>query len=317
MAAVNWESELNRSFMHYPFEFRADEDAMRVLIASKTITAPYEDHHSNISPSYFFQHTHRDGLIYEPRFVAWLLALAENFKGERIVFYDVGSLFGYFSVLANALFDEPRVVAVEPNPQSASYIRRIFAANGVKNATIHEVLLDAQKRVQRYVIASGEGIVIWPGSIRYAFMRIREMMKNTAKRMLNRVAGKTYEIYRIEVKTINTETLESILLPSDPEAIEIMKVDTEGSQALFLPSAASSLIDRSVLVLLEFDSAEKMAQFGSSNGSLVAPFLEAGYALFWCDHRRNDSKVQRLGKVLPEQEHNSLGVLIPKKFVRD
>ena len=117
------------------------------------------------------------------------------------------------------------------------------------------------------------------------------------------------------IEKIYSKTIESIMLPYSEDIIEIIKIDTEGHQAIFLPSSTKDLIRRDAIVLLELDDPSLMKSFGSSNAELIDPFLNNNYSAFWTQHRDKASEVKKILKLEDKFDCNSLVTLIPQKFI--
>ena len=105
------------------------------------------------------------------------------------------------------------------------------------------------------------------------------------------------------------------MIPYSKDTIEILKIDTEGHQAIFLPSSTANLISRNAILLLELDDPKLMKSFNSSNSELVKPFLENGYNAYWTLHRDKNSQVEKISDIKDIYDCNSLVTLIPKKFI--
>ena len=105
------------------------------------------------------------------------------------------------------------------------------------------------------------------------------------------------------------------MLPHHENEIEIIKIDTEGHQAIFLPQSIENLISRNAIVLLELDDPVLMESFNSSNNQLVKPFVDNGYHAFWTQHRDKNSDVIQINEIQSDYDCNSLVTLIPQKFI--
>ena len=60
-----------------------------------------------------------------------------------------------------------------------------------------------------------------------------------------------------------------------------------------------------------------MRKFNTTNFSLCEPFLDAGYQMFWCDHRVENEQAIAVDRTSysPSMETNSLAVLIPPNLL--
>lgn len=245
-----------------------------LTIAGRCISFPWLRLDRDLQPREWFAGKLGQGSLHEPRLIDWLVELAGRSRGP-IRFYDIGALFGFHTAIASAVFDEVEIVAVEPDPDASRYVESLGKANGIADLTVRQCLLGGQSGQAPY---RAEGF-LW----------------------VEDDAGSPVEV----------RTLHDILLRPDPAFTEILKIDAEGHQALFLSPAGEELIRREAILLLELDRPEKLAEFGTTNAAILQPFLDAGYRLGWCDHRDPVSRVEWLDSLEQRHERNSLAVLLP------
>ncbi|MCR2832557.1 FkbM family methyltransferase [Parerythrobacter lacustris] len=236
---------------------------------------------SAIEPADWLAAKHAEGAMHEPGLVAWLFALGSALGNAPVRLFDIGAAYGYFSALATLAFADIDIVAVEPDPALAGYVASVLRANRLARARVENVLLsdvagsaELDRRNFHYLPA---GTAVSPG----------------------------YARHKIEMRTL-------LDILGEPDARrDILKIDTEGWQARFLPPATPALIAREAVLLLECDRADKLAPHGGTNAQLVAPFVAAGYDLLWCDHRDPAFRVEHLPALGPGHERNALAVLLP------
>lgn len=248
-----------------------------IELAGTSLVVPHVALKRPLQPEAWFSSKFAGGKVHEPRLVDVIAELALRAGDRPVRFYDIGALFGVFAVLAAKLFAQAEVVAVEPDAEAARFIRAMAKANGISIA-VEQVLLTG---------AAGEATFAADG-FRYA--------------------------EDPDEGRLRTAALADILLPRSECIVEILKIDTEGHQALFLPQAAEELAARAAIVMLELDRPEKLAQHGSSNAAVVAPFLAQGYELWWCDHRDPKGKIERLAQLSAAEERNSLAILLAPRL---
>jgi FkbM family methyltransferase len=74
------------------------------------------------------------------------------------VLFDVGAAVGYYTVLAAPLVgDEGRVVAFEPDPKNAAYLRKHVAINRLTNVTVHQTAVGNLNGRAKFAGGSGTG----------------------------------------------------------------------------------------------------------------------------------------------------------------
>lgn len=261
------------------FEFHSE-----LRLGDAVIRFPHAKTGSALEPEDWLNTVSGEGNLHEPGLVAWLLALGRFLSKEQVRFYDLGAAYGYFTAIANVAFDHADVVAVEPNTALANYIGMLARSNNIDRLRIENTLLSD---------AAGQSEL----DVRnFLYLPIDE--------------GRADEFQR---ERVTCTTLEALLDEADG-AQEILKIDTEGWQARFLPPAASLLIEREAIILLECDTPRKIGLFGAANADMVEPFTKAGYRLFWCDHRDPAFEVIELDGFDPEHERNALVAMLPPDF---
>lgn len=253
-------------------ELRAGKEVLRF---------PHMGLGTSMEPAEWLAAKHAGGAVHEPGLVAWLFALGGALGKEPVRLLDIGAAYGYFSALAGLAFADVDIVAVEPDPALASYVAAVLRANRLARARVENLLLSDAA-----------------GSAELGRRNFHYLPEGTA-------GGPGYTRQRVEM-----QTLLGILVEPDARR-DILKIDTEGWQARFLPPAAPALIASEAVLLLECDRADKLAPHGGTNAQLVAPFVAAGYDLFWCDHRDPAFRVEHLPALGSGHERNALAVLLP------
>ena len=196
-----------------------------------------------------------EGAVHEPGLIATLIWLSEQLQSQSVTFYDIGALYGYHAFIARGLIDSLRVVAVEGNPDSAAYIE-LNAKNDAKFSVVAKVFSR-----DRYLV---KGFRFIPsGSPKFFAYWLRLQLKRCAS-FRKHPRPMTIKSFELE-----TTTLVNILEPSSESDIEILKIDAEGYQAVFLPPAVETLCARSAIVLMELDHPEQMKQFQTTNQSIA------------------------------------------------
>jgi len=226
---------------------------------------------------------HAKGAIHEPAMVAALLCLLRRSKDRPLVFFDIGALYGYFSLVVKALLPEASVYAFEMNPHSFDAMDKNFRANqhlgaplpiGVNvglsdhtekqhNSTVSGFILDEN-------VTEGQGVPL-------DLIRLDDFCRH---------AG---------------------LKP------DIIKMDVEGYQAKILPGAMETIAAAKPAILLEFDGPDAMKRFSTTNALVVQPLFALGYRLFWCRFQRGrDAHFTYVAEdeMSNAQERNSLGVFV-------
>lgn len=222
---------------------------------------------------------HRNGSVHEPATVAVLAALAPRLPPGADVF-DVGALFGYFSLVAASLLPDATIHAFEGNPSSVAITRAIVESNAALSPRVRTVPKAVSDRSALAVAVDFHGLVL--------------------------DEGQGEEL--VDFVSVDDYTAESRSGPA------LLKIDVEGFQAKVVPGAMRTLATHRPVVALEFDELDKLARFRVTNRDVVAPIVGMGYRLFWTgDHRGLSSFTEvSLSNWSDEYERNSLGVLVPE-----
>lgn len=259
-----------------------------------------------MQPREWFIHEHKNNKIHEPGLVKLLFILAEILKKQEVRFIDIGALYGYFSVLASKIFKNVEVISIEANPYSCQYINNIIKKEKIVTHQIINTFVAAEDIKNKTTYICG-----------YKFLSKIEfyvvMFKNLIKYLINLYKRK-HEIIKPEKIFVENSSLIS-LMKNKKNRIDVLKIDTEGYQAIFLPSAAHYLIKKKAIILLEFDDMRVLQKYKTNNRKLCEPFLKEGYKLYWFNHRENFQKLEEKASVDVSMEINSLGLLIPSQYL--
>lgn len=247
-------------------------------IGDRSNIVPIREKGKAADPSHWFRLKHQSGKLHEPGLIAWIDALAHVHRDCRVNFYDIGALFGYFALIAAKSFAAVRILAVEANKESAEFASQMMRTNQVSDAEVRNLLVGEGSGKQHY---RANGFQFAPSADRE------------------------------ETLEIETTDLAAFLYPEEPGTVDIIKIDVEGYQAIFLPPATEELIRRNAILLLELDRPSTIRRLGTTNADLLQPFLDQGYGLYWSDHRDPQARPEKLDRLAPLQDRNSLAVLMP------
>lgn len=157
---------------------------------------------------------------------------------------DVGANIGLSTILLARMTE--RVIAFEPSPPNAAFLRRNLEQNGISNVEIHAVAVSNE-----------------PGTLRFHVARFGAGSHVVAA---GHVAGNT-------IPTVNVPavTLDDINLPS----VAFIKIDAEGHEPDVLAGARQLLIRDRPLIYTEVNIWCLSAFAGHSPGALVRKLWEA------------------------------------------
>lgn len=146
-----------------------------------------------------------------------LLKLCE----PNCVIFDVGANVGFFSLLTCKSRTDVQVFAFEPNPINIKYLRKHLKLNAIQNVQIVEIALSNENGVFGFSATSG------------------------------RAEGKLSADGQFQVSTI---TLDSFVETAQCKLPNLIKVDIEGAELIFLAGAKKSLSKTHPFILLSTHS---------------------------------------------------------------
>ena len=147
------------------------------------------------------------------------------------IFADVGANHGYFTVLAAALVGEGgRVFAFEPNPPVYEQLDQHVRLNGFERRVVlvQQALSDSSQEGTRFFVSQ------WSGN-----SGLSSMMP----------AASTIAVGGLSPDRtipVRTDTFDRWLAASGAERVDLVKIDTEGAEALVVRGMSEALRDRRV-----------------------------------------------------------------------
>ncbi len=254
---------------------------------------------NNFSPIYFdnsaggpiangscnwLQIKHRNGLIHEPATLAALLFIYKNYSNRIDVIFDVGALYGYFSLISKSIFQTTTVFSFEVNPESYIALCKNINSNkhlGIPSSRCMNIGLSDQTNLQKAVEAKG------------FHLRENKISENSTK---------------IDIFSLDDFCRISGFRPN------LIKIDVEGYQAKIIPGSLSTLAQSKPIILLEFDDPKTLAPFQITNQDICKPLFELGYQCYWCQEQRTfKGRFEPLNYDQFSQKHesNSLAIFLP------
>lgn len=308
---IDWLSSVNKEISKLEYKFTVSSSKYELKLNNNKVFFNKSNNNFTISPNEWLEAQHKNHGIHECGLVAWLVTLAKYCKNHKVRFYDIGALFGYHSFIAKSLFKNIYITSVEANPISAEYIFNNIKENEKDKIKIVNAFVSNESGNFTYLIDIFN--FTKKGSKKYYEKIISIKVKDQIKKFIN-FFSKKYLLSKHLISNINSISLRSLLKEKEENEINIIKIDTEGYQANFLPPAINILSEKNFIILLELDNKETMKKFGTSNNELLQSFLDKNYKAYWMDHRKC-SKIEKIHTILEKHDRNSLLVLIPSKFV--
>jgi FkbM family methyltransferase len=187
-------------------------------------------------------------------YVAELLRAAIS-AGDHVL--DVGANLGVYTVLAGKLVSpKGRVVAVEPVRSMVRLLESNIKRNGLENAAVFRgVVSDRQGSCTLEVVEGGE-----------AYSSIGEIAHPDAPKGLRQKI------------TAESETLDSLVARFDLRPV-VIKIDTEGAEALVFSHADETLSRHRPIIFSELDQ-RLLAAHGASARDVAECCFSHGYEVF-------------------------------------
>ncbi|MEK6280173.1 MAG: FkbM family methyltransferase [Acidobacteriota bacterium] len=184
-----------------------------------------------------------------------------NWLRDRVkpdwVFFDVGSNFGYYSMLVSQLsHKQARVYAFEPLARNYDLLNDNKALNGFERLETFKLALSN---------ATGETDFLVPqlGNMGHGKIDVRDDGERGG-------AGS---------EKVQTTTLDNFVREQGVEKIDFIKVDIEGAEVLFLEGAAETLREFRPLMMMEFNPAS-LEEFGTSADVLLRMLRALDYKTY-------------------------------------
>ena len=247
--------------------------------------------------------------FHEPGMLEALIFIKEKgFKIRSIL--DIGSLYGYFSKICESLFDDAKIYAIEPNYDSYKILVESSKYNKNNNNNIEcEFMAISDLDQSNYKIFYGFDFLSLSFKNIFIFS-----VKNFVKFLLRKSNSPFLKIWKLKEESLKYFCENRNISP------DLIKIDVEGRQAKIIPPAYKFIFETKPIILLEFDSLEKLNIFDTSNQKIVEPLLKNGYKLFWGDHRKigcefEEVTLEDLNQKKINVEKDGLGILLPQTFL--
>lgn len=182
---------------------------------------------------------------------------------DGMCFLDVGSHWGYYVVLADAVCDPSRLVAFEPEPSNVELLRRNIEANDIDAELVTAAVSDTTSDT----VGWDPNEDLESGSLTAA------------------ADADTSEPER----TVQSVTLTDYLDRNDVERVDLMKIDVEGAEGRVF-SGLEGAWGRVDGIALELHT-NRVTDFGDDPEQILATLLEEGYDVV---HLDNTGGVERI-----------------------
>ena len=171
---------------------------------------------------------------------------------DGMTFLDVGANLGYYTALAaRAVGPNGRVLAVEPDPDSFSYLEQTIAANAIGN-------------VKAFPVAASDSHAMLPLYI------------STDNRGDNRLYASDEERPQVEVEA---RPLDALLRENKIETVDLIKIDVQGYEPKVIAGLRETIIASPNLTLLTEFWPQGMTEAGGDANEFLQTLRELGLTL--------------------------------------
>ncbi len=171
-------------------------------------------------------------------------------------FYDVGANIGYYSLLAASIRPELQITAFEPSRGPLHYLRANCDINRFQNILVEDLAL---------ADVVGEITFYENQSKKYTYVKHNLGGEGNAGSKTN--AG------QFSTNTVKAITFDAYTKLHQPQHIDLIKIDTEGTEHLILGSAQETLRKYRPIVICE-------TLFNANEGELEQIFAPLDYAFY-------------------------------------
>jgi hypothetical protein len=289
------------------YSFKEYENYFILTINGRSIKFYKSSTDGQFKPNSWLRKKHEDEKIHEPGLVAtWVLF--SQLMDRDVDFFDIGSLFGYHSNIVPSFMENCTCTLIEGNPITLSVSKKILAG---KEFEFINCVVGKDKSPSWYFV----DVYNFFPAFSYQAIKIKAFLtvKNFIKTVLNFLGSQyTTNLYQ-HFFLIPTLSIPTLISPEINRQI-IIKVDAEGHQFNFLLPHIGYLKENNCVVLIELDEPKKMRMLGGTNRELIERLGDAGFSIFWLDHR-HPSEVISVEKFYPWMDKNSLAICLPEDIL--
>lgn len=205
------------------------------------------------------------------------------------VFYDIGANIGYYSLLAAMENPKIKVVGFEPASGPLFYFQENVRINNFKNIKVEAIALSEKDGVITFYEIKNK---------KYKYLQHNLAGESNAGSLTE---GRNFQ--KVEVKST---TLDKYVMRNEKEKIDLIKMDTEGTEHFILENGLKTLEEMQPIVICEtlFDTIEpQLEAIFSSLGYRFYNHTEKGLEKVDRITRSVDNGVRNCFFVPPSKEH--------------
>jgi len=236
---------------------------------------------------------HADGAVHEPATLAALLVMMDEAPPQPN-FFDLGALFGYFTLFVLDNAPGAKVWAFEAHPAGPRDLNTILGPGDAM--VVHAMMTDID----------AEDVDIWVSGFNLyerpkgGWCRLQEEPGAMKPRGANN-EGRGFAL--LTLMTLDHFCEATGVGP------DFMKVDVEAYQARALRGGLCMIAEHKPQIVIELHDPEKIARMGTTNQKTVQPLFDLGYRGYWCGNfRAGDATFEEVDHINEDRDRLSLMV---------
>lgn len=166
---------------------------------------------------------------------------------------DCGGHIGNFGMLVKPYFPQARLIAIEPNRDSAELYQMNMTNNNFENTKVINAGLSYDKSKNTVILSSDDtaiSLLVSEEEAKKAQNRDYENSWSLIGFFADRFGGK--RTYEIDAEKIPTYTMEEIIENEQIQEIDILKLDCEGAEIGMLLNCTKETLEKAKIILCEW-----------------------------------------------------------------
>jgi FkbM family methyltransferase len=190
--------------------------------------------------------------FYEPELVKYIIETLP----QNGCLLDIGANIGSIAIPVGLARPDAKIISVEALPHNFNYLQENLKINGLKNIIPLNVCFSND---------NGKLVRLYHHKIRLG-------------------STSFHSLHSKDFVELVTKTLDQQLKELSIDKVDMLKIDTEGSEALIFRGASDLLHKSKPIVLFEFNESYENAIEGLHAGAAQQILIDAGYKIFEFDH---------------------------------
>lgn len=287
--------QLFYSFIYSPFINRIIRNVNRVFLKRFVSIPPSGKIRFDSASGPFYIHTNQTNYITSVLYYhGWnnyeYAAIFATLIKKCKVFFDIGANTGFYTVLGCKLNPELRVVCFEPAIGSLYYLKKSCRSNG----------LTERVSIEPVALANQSGKIEFHDVVNRKYPQLEYNLAGESS------TSEIYSTRPFKKYLVDSITLDEYITRNTPERIDLIKIDTEGTEDTILSKSVETLKKYKPIVICE-------TLFGKIETELQSIMSGLGYHFYnhYSDGlrrvphivRNSDDGVRNCFFVHPEKEH--------------